>query len=90
MSYVLCPCHLPVTLGLLAAAFGGSAFGAAITGQSVAVGAVLVVLYLLVLWRGFRSLRRAKALAGPGGSIACSPNGCEVVPGPGKVAGLEG
>ncbi len=80
VSYTLCPCHLPVTMTLLGFLLGGSAVGTVVGGNSLAVGVVLGVLYAVVLWRGFRSLRRAKRLAGPGGRIDCSGETCEVVP----------
>ena len=44
LAFVACPCHLPLTLGLVAAAVGGTAATAAITenmGLFLAVGAVL-------------------------------------------------
>lgn len=65
---------------LLGFLLGGTALGTAVSGNSIAVGVVLGGLYGLVLWRGFRSLRRAKRLAGPGGHIDCSGSSCEVVP----------
>jgi hypothetical protein len=75
VSYVLCPCHLPVTMTLLGAAFGGTAAGAYLTADAWRLGILLGLAYALVLWRAFRHLRRAKALAG-GGPIVCTPDGC--------------
>ena len=80
-SYFLCPCHIPITLGLLGVAFGGTAVGAALTGNALRVGAVLTMMYALVLWRGFRQIRRAKRIEAAGGTLACTPDGCEVTPG---------
>jgi hypothetical protein len=60
LSYVLCPCHLPVTMGLIAAVAGGSAVGAALTANAWRLGAVLAVLYAAAVWRGFRNLRQAQ------------------------------
>jgi hypothetical protein len=82
VSYLLCPCHLPVSMALLGAAFGGTAVGAAVTGNAWRTGLVLGALYVLALWRGFRSLRRAKARLAPGERLDCSgPDAtCEVVP----------
>jgi mercuric ion transport protein len=76
VSYLLCPCHLPVTLGLVAAAAGGTAIGAALTANAWRFGAVLAVLYGLALWRGFHHLRRAEAAAAEQGP-ACTTRWCE-------------
>lgn len=78
VSYLFCPCHIPLTLALLGALLGGTAFGAALTGNAVRVGVVLTAVYALVLWRGFREIRRAKQIEAAGGVLACTPQGCEV------------
>lgn len=82
VSYVFCPCHIPLTLGVLGALLGGSAFGAAITGNAVRVGLALTVVYAAVLWRGFRAIGRAKGIEAAGGVLACTPQGCEITVGP--------
>ena len=75
-SYVLCPCHLPVTLALLGVVVGGTSLGAAVTGNALAVGAVLTLLYGAALVKGFGLIRRAKAIEAAGGAgcpgAACS------------------
>lgn len=76
VSYFLCPCHLPITLALLGVVFGGTAFGAALTGNAVRVGIVMTAAYGVVLWRGFRQIRRAKRLEGAGATLRCTPEGC--------------
>lgn len=78
LSYVLCPCHLPVTLGLLALAFGGTAVGTVVVGHAGWVAIVLTTLYAAVLWRGFRRIRAAKRLAAAGVDIDCSTGTCTV------------
>lgn len=78
LSYVFCPCHLPLVLALLGAVFGGTAFGAALTGNVVRVGVGLGILYAFVLWRGFRQIRRAKRIEAAGGTLTCAPAGCTV------------
>ena len=78
VSYFLCPCHIPITLALLGAVFGGSAIGAAVTGNALPVGIALTVLYAFVLWRGFRQIRIAKHLEASGYPATCSPDGCEI------------
>lgn len=78
VSYLLCPCHLPVTLALLGAGLGGTTLGAAITGNALRVGIVLTVAYAVVLWRGFRQIRWAKSIEAAGGTVSCQPEGCAV------------
>ncbi|GIU84550.1 MAG: hypothetical protein KatS3mg008_1325 [Acidimicrobiales bacterium] len=78
ISLILCPCHLPVTMAVLAAVFGGTWIGAALQGRALQVGAVLGVLYALALWRAFRAIKRAKRLEAAGGRLRCTPDGCEV------------
>lgn len=75
VSYFLCPCHVPITLTLLGALLGGTAIGAALTGNALRVGIVLTTLYAIVLWRGFRQIRRAKQIEAAGGRIDCTPQG---------------
>ena len=76
VSYLFCPCHLPLVMVLLGAAFGGTALGAALTGNALRVGIVLTMIYALVLWRGFRQIRRAKRIEAAGGTLSCTPAGC--------------
>jgi hypothetical protein len=80
VSYFLCPCHVPITLTLTGTVFGGTALGAAITGNALRVGIVLSAAYIVVLWRGFRQIRRAKRIEAAGGTLNCTPDGCKVTP----------
>lgn len=80
VSYLLCPCHLPVTLVALGALAGGTAFGAALTGNAFGVGAVLTIAYGVTVWRGLRHIRWAKRIEAAGGRVDCLPDGCEIVP----------
>jgi hypothetical protein len=82
LSYVLCPCHLPITLTLLGLAFGGTALGSIIAGNAGWVAVVMVALYAAVLARGFTHLRRAKRLLAPGQRLSCTPDACEIVDAP--------
>ena len=78
VSYFLCPCHIPLTMALLGVLFGGTAVGAALAGNTFRVGAVLVVAYFVVLWRGFRQIRLANRIEAAGGTISCTPDRCAV------------
>jgi hypothetical protein len=71
-SFVFCPCHLPITMAALAAIFGGSAFGALISRNTLAVGLIFGLLYAVGVGIGFLHLRRAAA------GKECSPDGCDV------------
>lgn len=73
-SFIFCPCHLPVTMGVLAAIFGGSAFGALIGRNTLGVGLVLGAIYAIGVGIGFRHLRAAAA------GKDCSGGACEVPP----------
>lgn len=80
VSYLFCPCHIPLTMALIGALFGGTAFGAAAAGNAFRVGAVLVAVYAVVLWRGFGQIRLAKRIEAAGGTVSCTSNGCMVSP----------
>jgi len=71
VAYVLCPCHLPVTLSLLAMTLGGTTLGGVIATNAWPVGIALGTLSTLAVWRAFRHLRRAQA-AGDCGTGACN------------------
>ncbi len=60
-SFVLCPCHLPVTMAVLATAFGGTAFGAMLQANRLGVGLIVGALYVAGAGIGFRYIRRATA-----------------------------
>lgn len=90
VSYLFCPCHIPLTLGLLGALLGGSAWGAAVTGNAIHVGVVLSAVYAVVLWRGFREIRRAKRIEAAGGVLACTPQGCEITEVPSQTTHTVG
>ena len=59
-SFVLCPCHLPITLGVLAAVLSGTAAGALIYAHVYVTGAVMAILWLAGTLQGFRLMQRAR------------------------------
>jgi len=65
-SFVLCPCHLPLTLALLSTVAGGTAFGALLHEHIVLAGSVIVAVWAFGFWRGLRLLRQPAACAIPG------------------------
>jgi len=60
-SFILCPCHLPWTLAILTALFGGSAIGAFVNQNRTTVGIAIAVIYFIGVAIGFNYLRKAKA-----------------------------
>lgn len=60
-SFILCPCHLPWTLAVLAAVFGGTSLGVVLNQHRTLAGVTIAVLYAIGVGIGFRYLRQAKA-----------------------------
>jgi hypothetical protein len=58
-SFVLCPCHLPVTLAVLGWVFGGTAVGIAVRDHPWIAGAIVSVAWLAGTAYGFVLLKRA-------------------------------
>ena len=70
-AFLICPCHLPLTLWLAATLFTGTALGVALRGHPIVVGTVITLAWLAATWRGIHLLRSARAYAarakqGPG------------------------
>lgn len=66
MSFVFCPCHLPVTLALLTLLLGGTAAGALLRDNIWLAAVVITSTWALGTWRGLRLLRSPTACALPG------------------------
>lgn len=64
-SFVLCPCHLPLTLGILATVFGGTGLGALLRDHGLVAGLVVSAAWVAGTWRGFRLVRLSRAAACP-------------------------
>lgn len=56
-SFIFCPCHLPLTLGLLAALLGGTVLGAFVLHYSILIGTITTLVWLVGTWYGFRQMR---------------------------------
>ena len=59
-SFALCPCHLPLTLGILVTVFGGTAAGAVLRDNTVLAGLAISAAWIAGTWRGFRLVRRGR------------------------------
>ena len=72
VSFLFCPCHLPVIMGALGLVFGGSAFGALVSRNTLGVGLLVGAVYVMLLGVAFRELRAATK------DIDCSDGACTV------------
>lgn len=63
ISFLLCPCHLPWTLAILAAIGGGTAFGAFVKANALVVGIVVSALWIAGTAKGFVLIRQAERAA---------------------------
>jgi len=59
-SFAFCPCHIPITLGILIMLFSGTALGAFLVDNIILVGAGITLLWIAGTWYGFRQLRSTK------------------------------
>jgi hypothetical protein len=59
-AFLICPCHLPLTLGLAAMLLAGTAAGAVLRGHPFVAGTVITVAWAAATWRGFHLIRSAK------------------------------
>lgn len=71
-SFIFCPCHLPLTMGVLAVVLGGTAFGTFISSNTLGVGLVVGSIYLVGVVIGLRHIRAATK------GIDCSTGSCEL------------
>jgi hypothetical protein len=62
-AFLICPCHLPLTLGLAGLLLSGTALGAALRSHPFVAGSVISLVWLAATWRGFHLLRSARAYA---------------------------
>ena len=62
-AFLICPCHLPLTLWLAATLLGGTLLGAALRGHPIIAGVVITLAWLAATWRGFHLLRRSGGYA---------------------------
>lgn len=60
-ALLLCPCHLPVLLALLAGGVGGSAFASFLSQNMTLVVVFATVYFVFALWMGRRLLTRHNA-----------------------------
>jgi hypothetical protein len=56
-AFVICPCHLPLTLWFAATLLGGTAAGAALRSHPFLAGAIITLVWSVATWHGFRLMR---------------------------------
>jgi hypothetical protein len=66
-AFVICPCHLPLTLWAVAAVLSGTAAGALLHEHVYFVGAAISGVWLAATWRGVRYFRAAARVCERGG-----------------------
>jgi mercuric ion transport protein len=59
-ALLICPCHLPLTLGFLASVLAGTAAGALVSRHPYVAGGVVTAAWLAAAWRGIRHLQSAE------------------------------
>jgi len=59
-SFVLCPCHLPITLAVIGAVLSGTALGALFRGHLILAGVLISIVWLAGTLHGFNLMRRAR------------------------------
>lgn len=67
VSFLFCPCHLPLTLGLLAVVLGGTTVGALLRDHVWVAGSIIAITWLAGTARGLVWIRRAER-----GDISCA------------------
>jgi MerE protein len=63
-SFLVCPCHLPLTLALAGLLLAGTTAGALLRSHPVAAGVLVTALWIAGTWRGCHLLRAARRFAG--------------------------
>jgi MerE protein len=62
-AFLLCPCHLPLTLGLAGLLLAGTTAGALLQSHPLAAGVLVTTVWAAGTWRGFHLLRAARRFA---------------------------
>lgn len=58
-AFLICPCHLPLTLWLAATLLSGTVAGAVLHEHLYVAGAVISLTWLAATWHGMRLIRSA-------------------------------
>ncbi len=63
-AFLFCPCHLPVSIGVLTAVLAGTGLGAVMRDHSWIAGTLITVAWLAGTAYGFHLIRQAKRAGG--------------------------
>lgn len=63
-TFLLCPCHLPLTLGVLSTILAGTTLGVAVRSHPWVFGAIISAMWLLGTGYGLRLIRQAEKADG--------------------------
>ena len=63
-SFLLCPCHLPLSLAALSAVLAGTSFGVVLRDHTAVAGTAITATWLLGTAYGFHLIRQAKRAGG--------------------------
>lgn len=62
-AFLICPCHLPITLGLATTLLAGTAAGVLLRAHTLAAGILITAAWVAGTWRGIHQLRAARRYA---------------------------
>jgi hypothetical protein len=65
-AFVVCPCHLPLTLAVAGLLLAGTTAGALLQSHPFVAGVLVTAIWAAGTWRGFHLLRAARSCAGAG------------------------
>jgi MerE protein len=57
-AFLICPCHLPLTLSLITTALAGTTAGLLVGAHWVAAGIIITLAWLAATWHGIQLMRR--------------------------------
>jgi mercuric ion transport protein len=59
-AFLICPCHLPLTLAVAAGLLAGTTAGAVVRDHPIVVGLGVSIVWAALTWHGLRLLRAAR------------------------------
>lgn len=63
-SFLLCPCHLPLSLGVLAMVLGGTSLGTLFRDHAWIAGTIITLTWLIGTTYGFSLIRKSQKFDG--------------------------
>ena len=58
-AFLICPCHLPLTMTLAATVLAGTTAGVLLRSHPFLAGTLITLVWLAATWHGIRLMRRA-------------------------------